>query len=98
MIDHLLEREIEPHFAPKEEGQQPAHARVRMRQRGMGYKLSQRCRKRIEELFGEEKEYHGLQRYRRRRKPRVENETWMIAWVLNSKRLASTLEPEPSTS
>ena len=98
MIDHLLEREIEPHIAAKDQGQQPAHVRVRMRQRGLGYKLSQGSRKRIEELFGEGKEYHGLRRFRRRRKPRVENETWMTAWVLNLKRLASILEPAPSTS
>ena len=59
MIDHLLERSIEPHIAPKEQGKQQAHLRVRMRQRGMAYKLSQRCRKRIEELFGEGKEATG---------------------------------------
>lgn len=74
------------------------HARVRMRQRGLGYKVSQRCRKRIEELFGEGKEYHGLRRFRRRGRLEVGEETWMIAWVLNLKRLATILEPAPSTS
>jgi hypothetical protein len=31
-----------------------------------GYRLSQRCRKKIEELFGKGKDYHGLRRVRRR--------------------------------
>jgi hypothetical protein len=30
-----------------------------MRVRGLGYRLSQRCRKKIEELFGEGKGWHG---------------------------------------
>jgi transposase len=97
MIDHLLDRGIEPHIAAQDQGQQPAHESVRKRQNGTGYKLSQRCRKRIEELFGEGKEYHGLRRFRRRGRLRVGDETWMIAWVLNLKRLATILEPEPST-
>lgn len=33
---------------------------VRMRARGRGYQLSQRCRKLIEELFGEAKDWHWL--------------------------------------
>ena len=37
-----------------------------MRRRGEPYRLSQRCRKKIEELFGEGKEFHGLRRFRRR--------------------------------
>jgi len=98
MIAHLLERGIEPHIAALDQGKQAAHARVRMRQRGVGYKLSQRCRKQIEELFGEGKEYHGLRRFRRRGRLRVGEETLMIGWVLNLKRLAKILAPVPSTS
>ena len=71
------------------------HSRVRMRQRGKGYQLSQRCRKKIEELFGEAKDWHGLRRFRRRRLYRVREETWLIGWVLNLKRLAKLVQPTP---
>jgi transposase len=92
MIEHLLDREIEPHIAI-DRGQQRAHTRVRMRARGEGYRLSQRCRKKIEELFGEGKDWHGLRRFRRRRLHRVREESWLIGWILNLKRLACALGP-----
>jgi len=92
MIEHLLEEGIEPHIAV-DRGRRLAHARVRMRARGAGYRLSQRSRKMIEELFGEAKDWHGLRRFRRRRLHRVREEAWMIGWVLNLKRLATFLDP-----
>jgi transposase len=94
MIEDLLERGIEPHIAV-DRGKQKAHSRVRMRQRGRGYKLSQRSRKKIEELFGEAKDWHGMRRFRRRGLLRVREETLLIGWVLNLKRLAVALNPEP---
>lgn len=60
-----------------------------------GYQLSQRCRKKIEELFGEAKDWHGMRRFKRRGLLRVREETLMIGWVLNLKRLASLLPPSP---
>ena len=69
------------------------HARVRRRARGSGYRLSQRCRKKIEELFGEAKDWHGLRRFRRRRLFRVREEALLVGWVLNLKRLATVLGP-----
>jgi transposase len=92
MIQHLLEHGIEPHIAT-DRGSRRAHARVRMRQRGEGYKLSQRCRKKIEELFGEAKDWHSMRRFRRRGLLRVREETLLIGWVLNLKRLAYALPP-----
>ena len=62
-----------------------------MRQRGLPYYWSQRRRKKIEEVFGEAMEFHGLRRFRRRRLYRVREETWLIGWVLNLKRLAKLL-------
>jgi hypothetical protein len=95
-IEHLLDRGIEPHIAPDRRGRRKAHTRVRLRVRGAYYKLSQRCRKKIEELFGEAKDWHGLRRFRRRRLLRVREEAFLIGWVLNLKRLASLLVPEGS--
>ena len=90
MIEHLLDEGIEPHIAV-DRGKREAHARVRMRARGEGYQLSQRCRKKIEELFGEAKDWHGLRRFRRRGLFRVHEESWLVGWVLNLKRLATAL-------
>jgi hypothetical protein len=92
MIEHLLDHGIEPHIAV-DRGKQKAHTRVRMRARGRGYKLSQRCRKKIEELFGEAKDWHGMRRFRRRGLLRVREEALLIGWVLNLKRLACALGP-----
>jgi transposase len=91
MIEDLLLAGIEPHIAI-DRGRQRAHARVRMRVRGRGYQLSQRARKKIEELFGEAKDWHGLRRFRRRGLLRVREETWLIGWILNLKRLAKLRE------
>jgi transposase len=92
-IEALLARAIEPHVATEVRGRAAAHTRVRLRVRGLGYHLSQRCRKLIEELFGEGKEWHGLRRFRRRGLLRVREEAHLIGWVLNLKRLAKALTP-----
>jgi transposase len=93
-IEAMLARAIDPHIAVEERGSAPAHARVRMRVRGTGYRLSQRCRKLIEELFGEGKDWHGLRRFRRRGHGRVQQEALLIGWVLNLKRLAKAQAPQ----
>jgi transposase len=92
-IEAMFARDIEPHIAVEERGSASAHARVRMRMRGAGYRLSQRCRKLIEELFGEGKDWHGLRRFRRRGRHRVQQEAFLIGWALNLKRLAKTRAP-----
>jgi transposase len=88
-INKLFDRTIEPHVAAQDRGKADAHRRVRMRQRGQGYQLSQRSRKKLEELFGEGKDNHGLRRVRRRFLDRVGQEVLLIATVLNYKRLAA---------
>jgi transposase len=90
-INKLFDRTIEPHVAAQDRGKADAHRRVRMRERGQGYKLSQRNRKKIEELFGEGKDNHGLRRVRRRFLDRVGQEILLIATVLNYKRLAAAV-------
>ncbi len=47
-IEALPARGIAPHIAV-DRGRQRANTRVRMRRRSLGYQLSQRCRKQIEE-------------------------------------------------
>jgi transposase len=88
-IKKLFKRWIEPHVATESRGRDKAHMRVRMRERGLGYGLSQRARKKIEELWGEGKDWHGLRRFARRMLVNVRQEAWMIGWLLNLKRLAS---------
>lgn len=90
-LDALFELKIEPHVAATDRGKSKTHRRVRMRQRGQPYQLSQRCRKQIEELFGEGKDLHGLRRFRRRTLEKIREEAWLIGTVLNLKRLARCL-------
>ena len=97
-IEGLLRRRVEPHIAPTKSGRRLWHTRVRMRVRGEAYQLSQRCRKKIEELFGEAKDWHGLRRLRRRGLLRVQQEVLMIGWTLNLKRLAKLLNPLPQVT
>lgn len=88
-IRGLFRRRIEPHLAAYERGSCREHRRVRMRQRGLAYQLSQRARKKIEELWGEAKEEHGFRRFFRRTLLNVRQEAWMMGWLLNLKRLAA---------
>jgi hypothetical protein len=88
-LNGLFERKVEPHVAVKDRGTAISHKRVRMRERGIGNPLSQRCRKKIEELFGEGKENHGLRRMSRRTLAIVVQEVLLIGMVLNIKRFAA---------
>ena len=94
-IEALLAGDIAPHIATKDRGRRRAHRRARRYAKGAAYGLSQRARKKIEELIGEGKENHGLRRFRRRFLHRVHQETHLIGWVLNLKRLAKILWPFP---
>jgi hypothetical protein len=87
-IKKLFRRRIEPHLAAQDRGHDRAHMRVRMRQRGFGFGLSQMARKKIEELWGEGKDLHGLRRFGRRMLENVRQEAWLIGWLLNLKRLS----------
>lgn len=88
-VQGLLDRGIAPHVSIKKKGRGGALMRTRMRERGLGFQLSQRARKRIEELWGEGKELHGLRRFLRRMLANVRQEALMIGWLLNLKRLAA---------
>lgn len=88
-IRGLFKRRIEPHIAAHSRGSHKTHMRVRMRQRGLFYQMSQRARKKIEELWGESKEEHGFRRFFRRTLSNVRQEAFLIGWLLNLKRLAA---------
>ena len=90
----LVRRRITPHVAAKTTGREPIHQRVRRLSRTLGYQLSQRARKKIEELWGEAKCWHGFRRFHRRGLVQVRDEAYLMAWLLNLKRLA-TLLPAP---
>ena len=91
----LFKRRITPHIAAKTTGREAVHQRVRRLSRTVGYRLSQRARKKIEELWGEAKCWHGFRRFRRRGLLRVREEAYLMGWLLNLKRLA-TLLPAPA--
>jgi len=56
------------------------------------YQISQRCRKKIEMLFGEGKEFMGLRRARRRGHEHVLEQTLITATVQNIKRIVAWSE------
>ena len=58
------------------------------------YRVSQRCRKRVEMLFGEAKEFMGLSRARRRGYRNVFDQCLLTATVQNMKRIISAMEKE----
>ncbi len=89
----LLDRSIKPHIAALKTGGQAIHRNVRKMAATLGYQISQRARKRIEELWGEGKEYHGLRRFSRRGIERVRQEAHLIGWLLNLKRLTTLSAP-----
>lgn len=76
----LFRRRLRPHIAAKTTGREAVHQRVRRLSRTVGYRLSQRARRKIEELWG------LLQ---------VREEAYLMGWLLNLKRLA-TLLPAPA--
>ncbi len=91
----LVRRRIRPHIAAKTTGREAVHQRVRRLSRTVGYRLSQRARKKIEELWGEAKCWHGFRRFQRRGLLQVRNEAYLMGWLLNLKRLAKVL-PAPA--
>lgn len=88
-IRGLLRRRIAPHIAPLDRGKAKVCTRVRQRVRGMAFQLSQRARKKIEELWGEAKEQHHFRQFLRRLQHRARQEALMIGWTLNLKRLVT---------
>lgn len=91
----LFWRRIKPHVAAKKRGRENIHERVRRMTRTKGYQTSQRARKRIEELWGEAKCWHGFRMFKRRGLKNVRDEAYLMGWLLNLKRLSKLV---PSTA
>lgn len=89
----LVDRGIKPHFAALKRAGQDIHQKVKRMAETIGFQASQRARKRIEELWGEGKEHHGLRRFSRRGIGRVRQEALLIGWLLNLKRLTTLQAP-----
>lgn len=94
-LKKMTKREIKPHVAAKTIGKEAIHEKVRRMAKTAGYQLSQRARKKIEELWGEAKCWHGFREFKRRGLMNVRDEAFMMGWLLNLKRLA-TLMPQPT--
>jgi len=60
------------------------------------YKISQRCRKQVEMLFGEGKQFMGLERARRRGRENVREQCLMTAMVQNIKRIVAAIHRNPA--
>ncbi len=94
-LSALVRRRITPHIAAKTTGREAIHQRVRRLSRTVGYRLSQRARKKIEEWWGEAKCWHGFRRFQRRGLLQVRDEAYLMGGLLNLKRLANIL-PAPA--
>jgi hypothetical protein len=70
------------------------HQRVRRLSRTVGYRLSQRARKKMQELWGKAKCWHVFRRVQRRGLRQVRDEAYLMSWPLNLKRLAYS-RPQP---
>lgn len=91
VLSALVRRRIRPHIAAKTTGREAVPQRVRRLSRTGGDRLSQRARKKIEELWGEAKCWHGFRRFQRRGLLQVRDEAYLMGWLLNLKRLAHVL-------
>ena len=93
-LSALVRRRIRPHIAAKTTRREARHQQVSRLSRTVGYRLSQRMRKKMEELWGDAKCWHGFRRVQRRGLRRVRDEAYLMGWRLNLKRLAYS-RPQP---
>lgn len=96
-LDSLRRRGIRPHIAcpamPIKKKAKALRAWAKRKTRSQGYAVSQRFRKRIEELFGEAKDFMGLRRMRLRTFARVQEQPLLTALAQNLKRLVKLQQP-----
>lgn len=95
----LRRRRITPHVALPDRlpgSHRPLWQWMKRKTRSLGYRLSQRCRHRIEELFGEGKDQMGLRRMRLRGLAGAQEQGYLTGLALNLKRLAKLQTPLPA--
>lgn len=95
-LESLRRRQITPHVAlpTRLPHSHPALWRwMKRKTRSLGYALSQHCRHRIEELFGEGKEGMGLRRMKLRGVTGAEEQGYLTGFALNLKRLVKLQTP-----
>jgi len=85
----LFKRRITPHIAAKITERETVHQRVRQLSRTVGYHLSQRALKKIKELWGEAKCWHGFRQFCQRGLQQVRDEAYLVGWLLNLKRVST---------
>ena len=91
----LFRRRIQPHIAAKTTGREVVHQRVRGMNQTAGFHLSQRARKKIEELWGRRNAGTACGAFSGGGILQVLDEAYVIGWLLNLKRLAKLL-PVPA--
>jgi transposase len=92
-VSYLREKRIAPHLAmirdrrtPGLDGRTTRHA---------SYAVSQRTRKRVEEIFGWMKTYGGLRKTMLRGIERVQSQAWLVGAAYNLLRLSRLAPPAP---
>lgn len=93
-LKKIKKRKIKPHVAAKTTGKKEIHQKVRVMAQTLGYQMSQRARKKIEELWGEAKCWHGFREFKRRGLVNVRDEAFLMGWLLNLKRLSWLIPQE----
>ena len=90
-LKKLKRRKIKAHVSAKTIGKEGIHEKVRRMSKTLGYQLSQKARKKIEELWGEAKCWHGFREFKRRGLVNVRDEAYLMGWLLNLKRLSKLM-------
>lgn len=85
----ITRQRITPHVAPKTTSREPIHQHVRRLNRTVGYQVSQRARRKIDELWGKAKCWQGFCHFHRRGLLQARDEAYLMGWLLNFKRLAT---------
>lgn len=93
--NRLVDLEIKPHIAVAEH--RPPGSPVRRYARGNGYRVSQRVRKRVEEIFGWMKSIGGLRKSRYRGRAKTWTMAYLVAAAYNLLRIGRLLTAKEAT-
>ena len=94
-VKNLRERKVTPHVAANVERKGGSAINGRTT-RHAGYAVSQRIRKRVEEIFGWFKTIGGIRRTRFKGRNRTQLQALLVGTAYNLMRIAKLLRPEPA--